>query len=376
MFKGQKPTFRTIDILTVNVDHSLNPVRFETGEKFGGYEVTGNLDLPGMKRDILAEGRIIEPVWIAELDGVPTVFRGVRRTCAAQEMKNDPNTPQGVLDALRQTPCWYFKNATRAEVLEAVNDQTSKRYATSGVIRWIWALQDSGKGYKELAPICWSMFESWPSKKMQSAIKKIQAMKEGPERDKEIQSTLMGTLNQEILLANRLGERVRNAYLVPYLVQDGLIPPDTKAEFKASRENLAKILEAQKADKESPEGWNEIEGGASFNAVLEDLAKPKAPAAGSTRPKASAVDEFLESLKCSLSAKIAKFVKEGVKNGTADEDDLVLRRQVCANYFKEAAPKMVASATLPMEQVIKLLDCATTGKHADFKVLLSTLTNG
>lgn len=392
----------TVDIFKVVVDHSINVLRFIPGEKVNGQVVGGNLDLATMREQELdafkswmqeadeiktknqrdgtnvpiPEPRaVLEPIWVNKGDkGVLTVFRGIRRTSAAHSFPDLKETPQGLIEAFRSTPCYLFEGLTREEMVEAANDQTVKQYQMSGVLRWIWSMADMGKGFRELAPIVWEQFENWPSPKMQQAIKKIKSMPEGIEKVLECRDALKGCLDQEILLAHRLGKRIQDAYMIKFLIMDGLIDPNTKAEFKVNRDLLTKLAKAVDADK-AGEGWNLVDGGAAFNAILDQEAGKKPPTpTPSTRPKASVLDETLGKLQSKVGQEIALYAKDGVKNGLVETDKLFFHRELAVKRFNEAKPKFVKDGNVTVAQMVELASAIAEGNYELVEKISSALS--
>lgn len=373
--KAKKSTF---NIFKVEVDHSINVMRFVAGQSVHGVTVNDSLDLETMRTQIRDAGGILEPVYLNKSsDGKVYVFRGFRRTSAAQTMEQMKDTPQGLIEALKETPCFMFEGLTREEMMLAVNDQSTKKFKTSGVINWIWTMADQGKGFRELAPIVWEHFESWPSKKMQGAIKSIEAMPIGVERTKAAQDALKGCLDQEILLAHQMGERVQTAYLLPFLVTDGLADPKLKPEFKVNRDILSKLLKAKDADKASPGGWNAIDGGAAFNALIEqEVSREPKKANGSKRPKPADVDELFGKLQSKLGQKVSLFVKEGVQNGILTTDQKMFSRELAAKRFEEHQSKAVKEGNVTIAQMLELAGSIASGDYKTTEKIMLAFANG
>lgn len=396
-----KPTFKFMDIFKLKVDHDLNAARFIPGQNVCGIIVAGNLDLPTMRKEIQDEWEtsqsewdkakaagvkddqlpqiraIREPLHVNQMDnGDLIIFRGTRRASASQTFPDMAGTPQGLIEALKNTPVMLYKGLTREEMLEGVNDQTVKKFSKAGIVNWIWKMDDAGHSARTIAlQVAPQLEEGNFSAGMTTAIKKAKLIAPGRDHDDAIKNAVKAFLEQECLIVNRLTDRVKAAFLTKYLIGDGLIPADTKAEFNCNRGAISDLNNAMKADKDGG-GWNVVDGGAVYNAVLAKLCdgKPKDPS--TPRPKASVVDELFAKLQSKLGQHVAKFVKDGLPNGILSGDQKVFNRELAIDRIDAAKGKFVKDATMPMSNVLELLNAVSDGDYKAVERIVAVLAIG
>jgi len=275
--KKHSMKWERMDVMELEFDADLN-LRFKKGQKTFGIDIqTDTYDLPTMKLQIIDGVGIQEPLDVSlRSNGKKIVLRGDRRGQAGQELVADPNTPKDVLEALKNVPVRIYKNLTPEQEMELVQDQGQKPFLRSETVKQVWRLQQLGWGFERIAMHLFEVFG-----KFSGNARKVAEIRAIPENDvvnrrQAIKTWLRGTLDEYVMPAYKLGNRVMRATLLSEMHLDGL-PNVEKPEWittKATQKRMAALEKARKLDGNL---WNHHQGGAEFNKVIEGFIKEDYP---------------------------------------------------------------------------------------------------
>lgn len=252
-------------------------------------------DVPAMVQDILAAGRILEPIHAREGDMV--VLKGNRRTEAAQVLLKDPATPAEIRKALENTEVFFYSDLTEAEQTELVLDQGGQKpLSRVETVKAVWRLQKMMYSEKDIIRLLYQQLalHTGNTRKAYEA----QQLPIGKDRDAYLQTWLHGTVGNIIMTVGRMGDKVREQYILTETAKDRALTDDekTKLLFRLDNARVKMLVSAQKADKEA-KGWTPEKGGREFNAAIakftkedKDGGKPKTPRAYSSEQMEQAGD--------------------------------------------------------------------------------------
>lgn len=286
--KGNKVT--TGNIADLKVDPNLN-VRFREGSEVYGVKLTkDSYDIPGMKTQLIDGFGVREPITVSvRKDGAMIVLRGNRRTIAGQELVSDPATPEALRKQLTtQTPMILLNGLTVEQERELVNDQTTKQFLRSEVVRYIFSLRRSQWSYERIALLLWETLGRFSGN-----AKKVAEIRDIPDpalKREKIKSWLRGTLDCYLIWGYDLGQFTQKQILLTEMALDGLIT-DAQEKPHVKTLNQKRIAELKKAKDLDGTKWNGmvlIEG-SEFKKVYDKFHQedynPTVPVPGTGKPK-------------------------------------------------------------------------------------------
>jgi hypothetical protein len=243
------------NIMDLKPDSVLN-VRFREGcEVYGVKLKKDSYDIPGMRQQLIDGFGVREAITVSvRKDGTMVPLRGNRRTIAGQELVNDPTTPEPLRKQLvTQTPMLLLTGLTDAQERELVNDQTTKDFLHSEVVRYIFSLRRQHWSYERIALLLWETMGKFSgSKKKVAEIREI--ADPGLKREK-IKSWLRGTLDCYLIWGYDLGQFTQKQILLTEMAMDGLITEEMEKPYVKSL-NQKRIAELKKAKELDGTKWN------------------------------------------------------------------------------------------------------------------------
>ncbi len=268
--KGNKVVMCSVMDLTF--DPNLN-IRFRQGSEIYGMKLEkDSYDIPGMRQQLTDGFGIREPITASlRKDGSKVVLRGNRRTVAGQEMANDPLTPDALRTVLlTQTPVILLTGLTEAQERELVNDQTTKRFLRSEVVRYIFSLRRQQWNFERIALLLWETLGQFTGNTKKIA--EIRDISDAGLKREKIRSWLRGSLDCYLIWGYDLGMLVQKTILLSEMQIDGLLTDNgEKPYFKAttaSQDRIAALKKAKEADGSKWNGMTLIEG-SEFKKVFD-----------------------------------------------------------------------------------------------------------
>src|SRR5436190_2023823 len=261
-----KGTRRTVSIDNLIVDVNLN------------IRERDNYDLPSMKQQILEMGRIVKPILVKEeevesADGKKLkkliVLSGNRRTWAGQELYSDGTTPAEVKEALSKVDVIVYTNLSANDEIQLIIDHgQEKAISRTEVVNSCWRLD---KLFFSEAQIISKMFQALAS--YSGNTKKLLSVPAEPKaRVKYLHTWFHSTVGNYILAAAKMGDYLRQQFILTHRAEDKLLKEDEAVELRCSRVRITELSAAITADRDTDKGgkgWNPETGGETFNALIE-----------------------------------------------------------------------------------------------------------
>lgn len=240
------PMIRPIHIGSIFADDRRN-VRIRTGQVIGGILVTkDSRDLNGLTNQIRIHGGIHTPLLVSErFDGTFHLLRGFRRFNAAIIIRStEPGSDLCLsLDTL---PCDVRTGLTKEQEDALINDQDGLDFLASEVCNSFLTALDSGEQWQKIAYRNYTQLG-----RITGASEQVMAVRQAPNReeaDKKIVSWLNKFIGQYWLQCWKIGGRIRELLIQQYLYKDGLMPADTKPQYKITTAQMVKLWSAYKND--------------------------------------------------------------------------------------------------------------------------------
>jgi hypothetical protein len=226
-----KPTNKTVSIMSLKVDTSVN------------IRLVNNYDLESMKEQIRMAGCIIKPLIIRGEDKV--VLSGNRRTLAGQELYNDPSTSAELKERLSKVQVIEYTGLTEEETLQLVLDHGGEKpISKTEVVLSVWRLDKQMYSERQICTWMVNALADYTSNKR----KLIELPSEPGAREKAIHRWLHGTVGNYILAASKLGNYVREQFLLTHKSDDKLLEPGEKVEMKCDRTRISDLTTARGKD--------------------------------------------------------------------------------------------------------------------------------
>lgn len=333
-----------------------------------------NYDLVPLETQIRQRGGIMVPLMVEpcpSIEGHFQILKGNRRFRAAQNIVADPNCPAALRDALIKLECDVIdqpiddktrlslildhgesKGLTRLEVVYAVWRLDAQMYSTSAIGEML---------YYQLAQY------SGNTKKLGE----YHAITDPRKRKEATDKWFRGTLDNKILLANRLGDYVREQFILTSRAEDGPLPEGVMVDMTLDQARLSALRKAKEADFAAG-GWDPVNGGENFNAKVEqfkeETAGKREKTKTDTRPTASALKAQATSVYKSGPIRAALMTAAGENSygaGLVEMDKAIYRWSLVT----EVIGKAVSQAATPEMRAL-LMSLIGDGPAADVETAL------
>lgn len=290
---GKKDT-KFVDPTTIKIV-SENNIRHDEGvEVFGVKPKRGTYDLPSMVRAILAVGRVIRPPvlnWRNPIKGkwptdyVPDygIVEGNRRIRAILIILADPSVPaemkKSILDNLRFD---IYSGLTRDQEMMLINDQDSKEFLRSEVVKDVFRKRLMGLTYRQMVPMMWEQIAKLT--KNTKKIADIRQMPDGETKDLAIHTAFRGTLDCYYIWACDLGPWTQKQVMLSEMRSDGSLTIEDEQPYffttVSSQVRVAALRKARKADGDKFNPYGLVEG-SEFKKTADKFRAEDYPSAGS-----------------------------------------------------------------------------------------------
>lgn len=300
------------NIMDLKPDPLLN-VRFRQGsEVYGVKLMKDSYDIPGMIQQLIDGFGVREPIQVSvRKDGSMVPLRGNRRTIAGQQLVNDPATPEPLRkQLLTQTPMILLTGLTEAQERELVNDQTTKSFLHSEVVRYIFSLRRSQWSYERIALLLWETMGKFSGNKKKVA--EIRDIVDAQLKKEKIKSWLRGTLDCYLIWGYDLGQFTQKQILLTEMALDGLITDDMEKPYvkTMNQKRVAALKKAKDLDGTRWNGMVLIEGSEfkkQYDQFHQEDYHPAATVASNAKPKM--LDRAtVEGLAEVFTSKVARFL--------------------------------------------------------------------
>lgn len=253
-----KQTMKTMKVTDLKVDFNTN------------VRLPNNYDIGTMKDQIVQAGRIQKPIVINGDTGV--VLQGNRRTLAGQELYNDSACPSDLKEALAKVQVIVYSGLTPQEEVTLIMDHGGERpICRTEVVLSVWRLDMQFYGEAE---ICVWMLNALAS--YTGNLKKLNQLPTEPSaRTKAIKTWLHGTVGNYILAASKMGNFVKEQFILHHKSEDKLLQEGEKVTMWCSRDRIS-ALNTAKGEDVRDGNWDSEKGGPKFNALIEQYVKEDA----------------------------------------------------------------------------------------------------
>lgn len=317
-----KPTRKIVAITDIRVDLDLN------------IRQINNYDLPSMMEQIISAGRIIKPIIVRAEDMV--VLSGNRRTLAGQKLFNDPTCPSEVKESLKKVDVILYSGLNPQEELQLIIDHGSEKpISRTEVVHACWRLDKQFFSEVQIIQLLYFALAAYSG----NTKKLAEVPSEPKSRSEFLRKWLHGTVGNYILAAAKMGEFVRQQFVLTHKSEDKLLTSDEKVEVRMSRDRITQLSAARTADSKSESGWTPDKGGVAFNELLEKFKREDTGEEAkerTTRPSSKDLKDKADVFKASAIRKallIAAGVQGDQVKGLVEDDDRMYRSEQVDNLL-------------------------------------------
>lgn len=263
----KRSALRSVDALKLVVDTRVN------------FREVDGYDVPSMIEEIKLAGKVVEPIHVREEDNV--VLRGNRRVRAVQTMLADTNLNADLRKKIEKLEAFLYTGLDEKSTTELVLDHGSQKpLSRVEVIKACWRLSKLMYSEAEIIILLFQQLAKFTGN-LRKAHEAAQ-LPAGEQREKFLKTWLHGTVGNFILPAARMGDLVREQYLLTETQKDRNLTDAEKAriQFNLDRKRVQDLVKAKKEDEEK-DGWSADAGGAAFNEAIQRFIKEDKPSSGS-----------------------------------------------------------------------------------------------
>lgn len=283
--KLPKSKLQSISLELLEVSDEVN-CRVHTGQVL--YGVTSQVDtynLKSLMTEIREAGGVRVRLKVHKVGDTYIVLCGNRRTLACKALIKDPNTSQELVKKLDKMECEVFEALTEDQIHSIVNDQDVKRFMKTDFVTLIWRCVQGGWTFRELALKYYAQYAAIFG--AQKQLVKVEQAPTDTERQQLIMTWLRGGLDQTIIRAFGMGDRVRKAYLLTVMKEDLLLETGMEQpEFYVNHKRLTELSKIKTED----ESWNVTTGSTQFNECIERFIKEDKTGKVETNPRPTVTD--------------------------------------------------------------------------------------
>jgi hypothetical protein len=310
MSSMNKPTRKIMSVANLKVDETLN------------VRLPENYDVESMMSQILEVGRIVQPIVIRGEDNV--VLAGNRRTKAGQRLLEADDTPADVKENLQKVECIVYTGLSPEDTMKIVLDHgTQKGINRTETVLAVWRLDKLMFSEAQIITQMYYVLAKYTGNEAKLA----DVPRDFKARDAFLKKWLHGTVGNYILAAARMGEYIRQQFILTARAEDKLLKTDEKVEVRCSRQRITDLSAAKNADAREG-GWDPDKGGVKFNEMIQKFKDEDAGVivgdSGPKRPSAKDLKEKSNAFKTSLVRK-AFLIGAGESGdqvaGLIDDDD-------------------------------------------------------
>lgn len=227
-------------------------------------------DIPSMMEEICQAKRVLEPLTIKE-DG--TILKGHRRFFAVTTLLKDPSIPADLKANIEKLDVRVAEDLSSAEEIQLLFDHGSQKPLNRvEIVKAVWTLHKQMFSPTEIVTLMYNQlakFTGNPQKAYQAA-----QITDPQARVKFLKTWLHGTVDNYLLVANRLGERVRKNVILTETEKDRPLTDEEKKarEFVTKTSRIADLNKAKAKDentKDGGSGWTAERGGKFFNDQIQ-----------------------------------------------------------------------------------------------------------
>lgn len=315
--------------VTKNVN--LANVLANSAENYQREDTDAGHDYPTIMEQIRSMGRIVKPPVLAEKEDGLHILQGFRRIGGAQRLLLLADITADLKDALTKCVCIVYKDITPAEELALMfDDGGQKQIGNWGIVNSVWKLD---RMFYSEAQIANMMFQSLA--RFTKNEEKIATLSTNPKvREEEIKKWFHGTLGNYMLSAAKMGQYVRDQFLLTMKAKDGTLAKDEQVKVKMSQSRIVALSKARNSEKDL---WTPEDGSPAFNALLEQFAAEDggAPKEKLSRPDVKELREKADAFYSPLIRKALLLAagEKGPKVADLDKDDDEYKR-MSANIKK------------------------------------------
>ena len=348
---------RKADATTLIVDRKLN--------------FREDYDVPSMIDEIKRAGCLLEPVHA--IQETNQILKGNRRITAVQALLADPTLPKDLRKELEKVDVIFYQGLTPEEITELVLDHGSqKSLSRVEIVNACWRLQKQMYTEKDTIILMYHLLARYtgnPQKANEAA-----TMSEGPARTKFLTDWLHGTVGNYILAAGRMGEFVREQFLLTDAAMDRKLTDEEtkKLVCKMGRDRINQLASAIKKDKENG-SWNQKDHGTEFDKKIAEFILKDAGGGTSTttatKPTVTQMENAAGAMKSSLSNIYLHCAGKLDKSKAVEIDELDIeldRLDALKQTLRESVDRVDLKSKFGGGEVRELFNLFLKGTGADF----------
>lgn len=342
-----KAKLGTVNPNEIQINYDLNIMRFHGGT-VEGVDVKDDYDIGTLLNQVIAVGHFTTPIKVTKRAGAdPLVFEGHRRLLTGRKilglgvagiaaLTGDAVKAEEIVAAAAKMPAFIYDEIPDADLIYLVNDQNQQQFSDSGVVRYIWNLQEKGMPFVEIACLTYNQVARFTSNGPKKLAELRLKTDENQKRDL-LKTWLKGTLDDEILKAGKLGPVVRQIFMQKFLFRDQLT--EKAPDIELNRAAIAKLAQAKAADGVN---WTPSQGGPAFNMALEELKKPK-ESSGAKKPSTTEVKtvyDALQSKACRYGLAFSQGEPTASLDGLKNLDAMMTRMEIYSSDWPKLRVKI------------------------------------
>lgn len=360
-----------------------------------------NYDLPAMAEQIVMAGRILKPLIVEETDEGPIVLSGNRRARAAQELladqqkitaillqiaeterdgekrdamkKSVAETTASIVDALTKVDTYVYRNLTEEERLMLIMDHGSEKpISRTEVVNCCWRMDRQFFSEGDIIRLTYFALAKFTGNER----KLSEVPSESKAREAFLRKWLHGTVGNYILSAHRMGDYVREQFLLTMRSDDGLLKEGEKVEMRCSRDRITQLSAAKTKDKDV---WTSEGGGPEFNALVEKFKAEDAGDVAKDVRKRPTVKDLTDKADVFKSAAIKKALwiaageTGGKVAGLLEDDDRMYRDEQAMKLLAESWEKLPTSVErFDLKEFVKMVLHSQVTKLRDYLAELTS----
>jgi hypothetical protein len=340
--------------------------------------LASNYDLDVMHEQIRAKGGVMKPLLVEPIPdqkGHYQILQGNRRFRSAVYLYAHPDTTPELRDALAKLECDIVDQPiTEKDRLGLILDHgESKGLTRLETVLAVWKMDAQMYSTAAIGEMMYYQLAQYTGNTGNLA--KIAALKNEPAKRRDaIKKWFHGTLDQKILLANRLGSYVRDQFILNTQAEDGPLPEGTTVEMVLTQTHLSELRKAREADLDAG-GWTPEQGGEAFNAKIQqfkDETAGRRDKSRTERPTAAKLKEQAQQIYKSAPIRAALLTAAGENSagaGLVEMDKAIYRWSLVTEILTSAANRPNLSPALKGFITALIGD----GPAADVEIALSAL---
>jgi hypothetical protein len=240
-------------------------------------------DLPILISQIVAKGRVLEPLHIEKECMEP--LKGFRRLSACKWIQEHPaDYSAEIVKNTETVPVIFYTELTAQEREDMIFDQgESKGLSNVETVKAVWRMQARGEDFLTIGRKSYQQLARFTGNTEKLA--EVKGMPDGRARDEKLKTWLKGTLYDIMMVAGRMGELVREQYILQHRTKDRPLTEEEKKRviFKCNNKRVQDLARGMAADQDAKKWDFTSSTGPEFEGKIASFVKEDAAPANKKR---------------------------------------------------------------------------------------------